>query len=103
MPTLQLTDEHRQLAATVKRFMETEVNPHVDAWEDAELFPAREIFGKAGSLGLLGVTKPEKYGGLGLDYSYGAVVSEALGWCDCGAIPMALGVQTDMSTPALAK
>jgi len=99
---MQLTTEHKQLYASVKKFMETEVNPYVDEWEDAELFPAHEIFRKAGELGLLGVTKPEKYGGLGLDYSYGAVVSEALGWCDCGAIPMALGVQTDMSTPALA-
>ena len=98
-----LTPEHKALADTVRRFMEEEVNPHVDAWEEAELFPAHEIFKKAGELGLLGVTKPAKYGGMELDYSYQAVVNEALGWANCGAIPMAIGVQTDMSTPALAR
>src|SRR5439155_18501621 len=56
-----------------------------------------------GKLGLLGVNKPETYGGMGLDYSYQMVVTEELGTCDCGAIPMALGVQTDMATPALAR
>ncbi len=100
---MQLTDEHKQLRASVKKFLQTEVNPHVDAWEEAELFPAHEVFKKMGDLGFLGVTKPERYGGMGLDYSFGAVVNEALGWCDCGAIPMALGVQTDMATPALSK
>ncbi|MEM9692620.1 MAG: acyl-CoA dehydrogenase family protein [Myxococcota bacterium] len=100
---MQLTPEHDALAAAVRRFMEEAVNPYVDAWEEAELFPAHEVFKKAGELGLLGVTKPEKYGGLGLDYSYGAVVSQALGWADSGAIPMAMAVQTDMSTPALAR
>ncbi len=100
---MNLTAEHKALANTVRRFMEEEVNPHVDAWEQAEIFPAHEVFKKAGELGLLGVTKPEKYGGLGLSYSYQAAVNEALGWADSGAIPMALGVQTDMATPALAR
>ncbi|GFR60027.1 short-chain specific acyl-CoA dehydrogenase, mitochondrial [Elysia marginata] len=44
-----------------------------------------------------------EYGGLGLDYSYSAAVAEELGNINCGAIPMAIGVQTDMATPALAK
>lgn len=100
---MQRTDEHKQLFNAVKKFMETEVNPYVDEWEEAELFPAGEVFKKMGDLGFLGVTKPEAYGGMGLDYSYGAVVNEALGWCDCGAIPMAIGVQTDMATPAIAR
>ena len=55
-----------------------------------------------GAAGFLGVTKPEEYGGAGLDFSYGVAVAEALGHIHCGAIPMAVGVQTDMSTPALA-
>ena len=100
---MKLTPEHAALAKTVRRFMEEEVNPYADAWEEAEIFPAHEVFKKAGDLGLLGVTKPEKYGGMGLDYSYGAVLDEGLGWADCGAVPMAIGVQTDMATPALAR
>jgi citronellyl-CoA dehydrogenase len=100
---MRFTDEHRQLAKTVKDFIEKEVNPHVDQWERDGAFPAHEVFKKAGKLGLLGINKPEAYGGMGLDYSYQMVATEELGWCTCGAIPMALGVQTDMATPALTR
>jgi len=44
-----------------------------------------------------------EYGGLGLDYSFGAVMNETAGYINCGGIPMAIGVQTDMATPALAR
>jgi citronellyl-CoA dehydrogenase len=56
-----------------------------------------------GDLGLLGRHKPEEYGGAGLDYSYSVVMAEALGNTRCGGVPMAIGVQTDMATPALAR
>ena len=100
---MRFTDEHRELQNTVRRFMETEVNPHVDAWEDAEAFPAKDVFRKLGELGVLGVTKPVEYGGLGLDYSYAIALAEALAHARCGAVPLAIGVQTDMATPALAR
>lgn len=44
-----------------------------------------------------------EYGGLGLDFSYSVAVAEELGNIHCGGIPMAIGVQTDMTTPALAR
>jgi citronellyl-CoA dehydrogenase len=97
------TPEHEELKRTVERFCTQEINPHVDEWEEAGIFPAHEVFGKLGSLGLLGLTKPEAYGGAGLDYSYSLVMAEALGHCRCGGVPMAIGVQTDMATPALAR
>ncbi|MCH7960264.1 MAG: acyl-CoA dehydrogenase family protein [Candidatus Hydrogenedentes bacterium] len=100
---MQLTEEHEQIRSTVKKFAETEINPFVDEWEEAGAFPAHEVFKKLGDLGMLGITKPEAYGGLALDYSYQAVMNEALGHCRCGSIPMAIGVQTDMATPALAR
>ncbi|MCA9565468.1 MAG: acyl-CoA dehydrogenase family protein, partial [Myxococcales bacterium] len=100
---MQFTEQHKQLRQTVRRFVDQEINPHVPEWEDNPPFPAHELFKKMGDIGLLGVTKPEEYGGLGLDYSYGLVVSEELGRVACGAIPMAVGVQTDMATPALAR
>jgi citronellyl-CoA dehydrogenase len=100
---MRFTEEHQQLRRTVREFVEKEINPHVDGWEKAGAFPAHELFKKAGRLGLLGISKPEQYGGMGLDYSYQAAATEELGNCRCGAIPMALGVQTDMATPALAK
>ena len=44
-----------------------------------------------------------EYGGLGLDYSYSCALAEELGNINCGAVPMAIGVQSDMATPALAR
>jgi len=100
---MQFTHEHDELRRTLRRFIEAEINPHVDEWEAAEIFPAHEVFKKLGDLGLLGLTKPAAYGGAGLDYSYSLVMAETLGHVHCGAIPMAIGVQTDMCTPALAR
>jgi len=97
------TPEHETLRRTVERFCRDELNPHVDAWEDAGAFPAHEVFGKLGALGLLGLTKPVTAGGAALDYSYAVVLAEALGSCRCGGVPLAIGVQTDMATPALAR
>lgn len=98
---MQFTAEHRALAETVKRFCEQEINPHVKEWEAAEIFPAHEVFKKMGALGLLGVKYDTAYGGMGLDFSYSMVVAEELGAIPCGGVPMAIGVQTDMCTPAL--
>ena len=53
--------------------------------------------------GLLGIKYPTEFGGMGLDFSYSMVMAEALGTCDCGGVPMSIGVQTDMATPALAR
>ena len=64
---------------------------------------AKELFKKMGNAGLLGLTKPVENGGMGLDYSYNLVLAEELGAVNCGGVPMAIGVQTDMATPALAK
>jgi citronellyl-CoA dehydrogenase len=100
---MDFTPEHRALADTVKRFVQNEINPHVPAWEAAEEFPSHEVFKKLGNLGLLGLKYPEEYGGAGLDFSYSMVMAEALGWCECGGVPMAIGVHTDMCTPALAR
>jgi citronellyl-CoA dehydrogenase len=100
---MQFTHEHEEIRRTLKRFIDSEINPHVDAWEEAEQYPAHEVMKKLGDLGLLGLTKPVEYGGMGLDYSYSVVMAETLGHVACGAIPMSIGVQTDMATPALAR
>ena len=98
-----LTEEHQKLRDTVAQFVDKEINPHADAWEAEGIFPAHELFKKMGDLGLLGISKPVEYGGLGLDYSYQTVFSEELGRITTGGVSMGIGVQTDMATPALAK
>jgi citronellyl-CoA dehydrogenase len=100
---MRFTEEHQQLRRTVRDFVEKEVNPRYEEWEKAGVMPLHELFKKAGRLGLLGVNKPEAYGGMSLDYSFQMCVTEELGTCLGGSFPMAFGVQTDMATPALAR
>jgi citronellyl-CoA dehydrogenase len=97
------TQEHEALRRTVHDFVAKEINPHVEDWERDGRFPIHEIFRKAGQLGLLGISKPQQFGGMGLDYSYSIAAAEAFGSIHCGGIPMSIGVQTDMCTPALAR
>ena len=99
---MKLSHEHHELQRSVKRWIDEQINPHVDEWEAAGIFPAHQVFKQMGDMGWLGLCKPIDNGGLGLDYSYGAVLAEALGHMQCGGVPMAIGVQTDMATPALA-
>jgi citronellyl-CoA dehydrogenase len=99
---MQFNEQHEELRRLVNRFVAEEINPQIEAWEAAGIFPAKEIFRKAGDLGLLGIVYEEEYGGQGLDYSYQAVFAEELGTCLHGSVPMALGVQAGMATPALA-
>ena len=100
---MKFTPEHEQIADTVRKFVAKEINPHLAQWEKDEQFPAHELFKKMGDLGLLGIKYPTEYGGMGLDFSYSMVMAEALGECNAGGVPMAIGVHTDMCTPALAR
>lgn len=100
---MKLTPEHEALKRTIQRWIADEINPHVDDWEAAGIFPAHQVFKRMGQLDLLGLNKPTAFGGMGLDYSYAAVLAETLGEMHCGGVPMAIGVQTDMATPAFAE
>jgi citronellyl-CoA dehydrogenase len=100
---MRFTQEHEAIRRSVKRFIDAEINPYVEDWERAGILPAHELFRKMGAHGFLGINKPVRYGGLGLDYSYQLVFLEMLGHIRAGGVPMAIGVQTDMATPALAR
>ena len=97
------TADHDEPRRALQKFIAAEINPHVDEWEKADIFPAHELFKKLGELGFLGLNKPAEFGGQGLDYSYALMMAEELGAITCGGVPMAIGVQTDMATPALAR
>jgi len=101
IPGTGFTKAHQLFRESVRRFIDQEINPHVDEWEEAEIFPAHDLFKKAGDLGLLGLSYPVEYGGTGADYWYNMALAEELARIKGGAIPMAMGVQTDMATPAL--
>ena len=100
---MKFTPEHQQIAETVKKFIAKEINPHIAEWEKAGRFPAHQVFKQLGDLGLLGIKYPVEFGGMGLDFSYSMVMAEAMGECNAGGVPLAIGVQTDMCTPALAR
>jgi len=99
---MKFTEEHEALRKSVIGLIEEEINPHVEEWEREGIFPAKEVFKKFGEQGFLGVNKPTEYGGMGLDFSYSVVMAEAVAKIQCGGVPLALGVQTDMCTPAIA-
>jgi alkylation response protein AidB-like acyl-CoA dehydrogenase len=96
------TPEHDELRDAVRRFVDKEISPHVDEWEEEGFFPDW-VFRRCGELGFLGVHYPERWGGGGGDLTAGLVVVEELARCGCGAIAMAVSVQTDMCTPVIAE
>jgi citronellyl-CoA dehydrogenase len=100
---MKLSEEHLALQRTLRGFIETEINPHVDEWEAAGITPLHDLMKKMGALGLLGIDKPEAYGGMGLDYSFAMMANETLGEVDSGGVKLGIDVQTSMATPALAR
>jgi citronellyl-CoA dehydrogenase len=100
---LYFSQEHEQVRRAVREFIKKEINPYVDEWEEAGIAPLHQIFKKLGDLGFLGIRYDPKYGGQGLDYWYELAFLEEVGSIDCGGVPMAIGVQTNMATPAIAE
>jgi citronellyl-CoA dehydrogenase len=96
-----LSDDHADFRASVRRFVDTDVNPFVDEWEAAGRFPAHELFPKAAEVGLLGIEYDTEYGGEGADHSFQMVAAEELGRMDSAGVGMAIGVQSMMATPSL--
>ncbi len=84
----------------VREFVNKEINPHVDQWEEAGMTSLHELFKKMGDLGFLGTRYDEQYGGEGLDYWYETIVLEECARIKCGGVPMAISVQSNMPIPA---
>ena len=91
--------EHELLREAVRRWVETEIEPHVAEWEASGDFPSA-LFRRAGELGFLGLAFPEEVGGQGGDYWAHVVFLEELGRVS-QPIAMVFSVQTDMSTPPI--
>ena len=89
----ELSDEQRQIRATLTDFAEREIKPHASKWDRGEIFP-REVVAELGQLGFLGVAFPEQYGGGGADALSQALVVEGLARYDAG---LALSCAAHMS------
>ena len=100
---LYFSKEHEQVRKAVRDFVNKRINPFVDEWEEAGIAPLHELFKEMGELGFLGIRYDPKYGGEGLDYWYETVMLEEISRIKCGALPMAIAVQTNMATPAIAQ
>ncbi len=96
------TEEHELLRKSIRDFVEAELAPHAEEWEDQEEFPDW-VFKRLGDLGFLGLSYPEEYGGSGGDYLCSIVRAEEMGRCNSGGLGMAVAVQTDMAVPPLLK
>ncbi len=96
-----LNDDHAAFRQSVRGVLEREVVPHADEWEEAETFPAHQLFKALGTAGLFGLEYDPAFGGQGADHSYTVVLGEELGRMGCAGVAMAISVQTDMATPAL--
>lgn len=94
-------EEHVQFRATVRGFVEREIRPYTEQWENDRLFP-NELFKKAGDLGILGAHFEEAHGGGGGDYWFSVVKAEELPRGGSAGVSMGLLVQSDMATPVIA-
>ena len=81
-------------------FVEREVAPHIEEWEQAGEIP-KSLWPRMGGLGFLGVEYDEKYGGGGADFLTTVVLCEEMARSRCASLAMAVGVHTDMSSPHL--
>ena len=95
-------DEHQLFRSAVRRFVEEEIVPNVDEWEERGEIP-RSLFRQLGELGFLGVEYPPEYGGGGADFWMTVVLAEEMARCRAGGVAFSVIVHTDMSSPWLAR
>ena len=101
-PTLPFTEEHEELRASVRGFLERELAPHAQEWEDARWFPD-EVFPQLAAQGLLGLKYPAELGGQGGDYLHEAVLVEELARIGSGGTAAGIGAHTNIATPPIWK
>ncbi|WJK11765.1 acyl-CoA dehydrogenase family protein [Pseudomonas fluorescens] len=104
MPAFQeyFDPSHQMVRDSVRRFVEREILPDIDAWEEAESFP-RELYLKAGAAGILGIGYPEALGGSHEGDLFAKIAaSEELMRCGSGGLVAGLG-SLDIGLPPIVK
>ncbi len=89
MEILNYTDEHRIFRESLRKFLEKEIIPHVEEWEEAGIVP-RNAWKKMGDQGFLCLDVPEEYGGLGCDFLYSVILIEEMTKTNCSGLAAAL-------------
>ncbi len=97
---LFFTAEHEMLRQSVRDFVNKELVPNADAWEEERFFP-NWVFQRLGELGYLGLHFPEEYGGGGGDYFTNVVLMEELAKCGSFGVNTGVAVQIGMATPPI--
>jgi acyl-CoA dehydrogenase len=98
-PLVPFAEEHEELRETARRFVQREIAPHVDEWEEAREFP-RELYRRCGELGFLGLKFPEDYGGQGGTHLHDAVWVEELSRSGAsGGVAAGLNAHTSIAMP----
>ena len=93
-------EQHEMFRQAVRSFVEKEVAPHIEEWEEAGQIP-KSLWPRLGQLGFLGVEYDEKYGGGGADFLTTVVLCEEMARSRLASLAMAVGVHTDMASPHL--
>jgi acyl-CoA dehydrogenase len=96
------TEEHDELRESIRGFLDRELAPHAQEWEDARWFPD-EVFAKLAGQGLLGLKYPEELGGQGGGYLHEAVLVEELARIGSGGTAAGIGAHTNIATPPIWK
>src|SRR6266404_1618656 len=91
------TEEHEMLRDQVRRFVEEEIKPHGDAWEQQGFVP-REVLRRMGSLGFFGIRYPARYGGSEMDALATVVLAEELGRSTFTGVSYTVLDHTDMAS-----
>ncbi|MGE3997771.1 MAG: acyl-CoA dehydrogenase family protein [Variibacter sp.] len=101
LPSPYFSEEHEMLRAQVRRFVETEVKPHAEAWEKDGMVP-RAVLRRMGELGFLGIRYPEEYGGSAMNTFGSVILAEELGKSTFGGFAITVLVHTDMASVHIA-
>jgi len=96
MTNTYFTEEHELFRASFRDFLKQEVVPHINTWEETGVID-RAIWKKMGDMGYFGLTYPEEYGGMGLDFFYTVIYLEELQRINSGGFAAAMWAHTNLA------
>lgn len=96
MDILNYSEEHRIFRDALRKFLEKEITPHADEWEEAGIVP-KDVWKKMGEQGFLCMDVPEEYGGLGADFLYSVIMTEEM--VKTRQSGLAVGLHSDVVVP----